>query len=160
MLAIFFIIFEAGIYVFMGGLAPAPELVGTGLYLQLQWILVFQLCLGGVLIMFMDEVISKWGFGSGISLFIASGVSAEIFLRAFSPLASPANPNIATGAIPALFQSLAGGDPITAALMIAAASAATPDVSAFLICVLIFCCEMILSAIVQIRMLRMRSRSA
>jgi len=70
--------------------------------------------------MFMDEVISKWGFGSGISLFIAAGVSESIFIRALSPLPSPANPNIATGAIPALFQSLAAGDPITAALMIAA----------------------------------------
>ncbi|MBW2996088.1 preprotein translocase subunit SecY [Candidatus Woesearchaeota archaeon] len=120
LLALFFIIFEAGIYVFMGGLAPPPELIGTGVYFQLQLLLVFQLCLGGMLIMFMDEVISKWGFGSGISLFIAAGVSEQIFIRALSPLPSPANPGIATGAIPALFQSLSAGDPITAALMIAA----------------------------------------
>jgi preprotein translocase subunit SecY len=33
---------------------------------------VFQLFLGGMLVMFMDEIVSKWGFGSGISLFIAS----------------------------------------------------------------------------------------
>ena len=120
LLAFFFIIFEAGIYVFMGGLAPAAELTGTPLFFQLQMLLVFQLFLGGTLILFMDEVISKWGFGSGISLFIAAGVSEEIFIRAFSPLSSPANPNIATGAIPALFQSLSAGDPITAALMLAA----------------------------------------
>jgi len=120
LLAIFFIIFEAIIYVFMGGLAPAAELAGTALYFNVQVLLVFQLFLGGILILFMDEVISKWGFGSGISLFIAAGVSESIFIRALSPLPSPANPNIATGAIPALFQSLAAGDPITAALMIAA----------------------------------------
>lgn len=120
LLAFVFIVFEAAIYVYMGGLAPAAELAGTALFSQLQLLLVFQLFLGGTLILFMDEVISKWGFGSGISLFIAAGVSEEIFIRAFSPLASPANPNIATGAIPALFQSLSAGDPITAALMLAA----------------------------------------
>ena len=119
LLGAFFVIFEAFIYVFMGGLAPAPELAGSVLYSQIQLLLVFQLILGGVLIMFMDEVVSKWGFGSGISLFIAGGVSQEIFIKALSPLSSPTNPEIAAGAIPALFQSLARGDPTTAALMFA-----------------------------------------
>jgi len=119
LLAIFFIIFEAFIYVFMGGLAPAQALQGTGVYFQLEVLLIFQLFLGGMLIMFMDEVVSKWGFGSGVSMFIAAGVSEEIFIRALSPLPSPTNPGIATGAIPALFQSLAAGDPTTAGLMLA-----------------------------------------
>ena len=118
LLAIFFIIFEAIIYVFMGGLAPAKEFINTPMFFQLQLLLVFQLILGGIIIMFMDEIISKWGFGSGISLFIAAGVSKQIFIRAFSPLPSPTNPSIATGAVPALFQSLAAGDPVTAMLMI------------------------------------------
>jgi preprotein translocase subunit SecY len=120
LLAIFFIIFESMIYVYMGGLAPSPSLIGTALYSQIQILLVFQLFLGGMMIMFMDEVISKWGFGSGLSLFIAAGVSQEIFIRALSPLPSPTNPSIATGAIPALIQSLANGDPVTAGLMLAA----------------------------------------
>jgi len=119
LLGLFFVIFESFIYVYMGGLAPAPELAGTALFGQLQLILVFQIFLGGILIMFMDEVVSKWGFGSGLSLFIAAGVSQEIFIKTFSPLASPTNPEIAAGAIPALFQSLAGGDPTTAGLMLA-----------------------------------------
>jgi preprotein translocase subunit SecY len=114
------VIFEAAVYVLMGGLAPPPALAGTAAYFSLQLILIFQLFIGGILIMFMDDVITKWGFGSGISLFIAAGVSKTLFVRAFSPLPSPTNPNIATGAIPALFQSLAGGDPTTALLMIAA----------------------------------------
>jgi preprotein translocase subunit SecY len=118
LLTFFFILFEAAIYVYMGGLAPSPDLAGTALYAQLQVLLVFQLFLGGVIIVFMDEVTSKWGFGSGVSLFIAAGVSKEIFIRAFSFLPSPNNPSIATGAIPALFQSLAAGDPITAGLML------------------------------------------
>ena len=112
LLALFFIVFEAGIYVMMGGLAPLPGIPA--------WLLIFQLTLGGILIMFMDEVVAKWGFGSGISLFIAAGVSQSIFIRALSPLPSPTNPSIAAGAIPALFQSLAAGDPQTAFLNIAA----------------------------------------
>lgn len=131
-LAIFFIIFEAGIYVFMGGLAPAGELSGTPLFFQFQLVLVFQLILGGVLIMFMDEVVSKWGFGSGISLFIAGGVAQQIFIRAFNFLPSPTNPDIAAGAIPAFFQSLAIGDVITATLQLAAVIS---TVVVFAICV-------------------------
>ena len=117
--SVFFIIFEAAIYIFMGGLAPPAELAGTNMFRLLEFGLVFQLILGGLLVMFMDEVVSKWGFGSGISLFIAAGVSQSLFIRALSPLPSPNNPNIATGAIPALFQSLAAGDPKTALLMAA-----------------------------------------
>src|SRR5574342_191862 len=116
LLAFFFVIFEAAIYVFMGGLAPPEAAAGTALYFQLELILVFQLALGGLLIMFMDEVVSKWGFGSGISLFIVAGVSQSLFIRLLSPLPSPTNPGVATGAIPALFQSLAAGDPQTAFL--------------------------------------------
>lgn len=119
MLGIFFIIFEAAIYVFMGGLAPSLDFVGNAFF-TLELMLVFQLIMGGFLIMFMDEVVSKWGFGNGLSLFIAAGVSKSVFVRAFSPLDSPTDPSIATGAIPALFQSLAAGDPITALLMFAA----------------------------------------
>lgn len=118
-LGIFFVLFEGAVYVLMGGLAPSSTLRGTPAYFSLELILIFQLFLGGMLIMFMDEVVSKWGFGSGISLFIAAGVSKSLFVRALSPLSSPANPNVATGAIPALFQSLAAGDPTTALLMIA-----------------------------------------
>lgn len=120
LLSLFFIIFEGAIYVFMGGLAPEASFQGTAVYFQLELILIFQLFLGGLLIMFMDEIVSKWGFGSGISLFIAAGVSKSLFIRALSPLPSPTNPEIPTGAIPALFKSVAGGDFITAALMIAA----------------------------------------
>lgn len=119
-LAVFFIIFEAAIYVLMGGLAPAPALAGTSLYVQFQFLLIFQLFLGGILILFMDEVVSKWGFGSGVSLFIAAGVAQQIFIRAFNFLPSPTNPEMASGAIPALFQSLSMGDVTTAGLQIAA----------------------------------------
>jgi preprotein translocase subunit SecY len=122
LLAIFFIIFEAAIYVLMGGLAPATEFAGTALYSQLQLVLIFQLFLGGVMILFMDEVVSKWGFGSGIGLFIVAGVSKSIFIQAFNWLPGPsglAGITYSAGAVPALFQSLTAGDPTTAAIMFA-----------------------------------------
>jgi len=118
--SIFFIIFEAFIYVFLGGLSPDASLVGTPIYTSLRLFLVGQIAIGGFLVMFMDDVTSKWGFGSGISLFIAAGVSKEIFIRAFSPLPSPTNPDISTGAIPAFFQFLGSGDPQNAILQVAA----------------------------------------
>ncbi len=118
LLTYFFIIFESCIYVFMGGLAPPEQLVGTSAFFQLELLLIFQLALGGLLIMLMDELVSKWGFGSGVSLFIAANVSQSLFVRLLSPLPSPTNPSIATGALPALFQSLSAGDPQTAVLML------------------------------------------
>ena len=119
-LALFFILFESAIYVFLGGLAPAEQFKGTGFYFQLQLILIFQLFLGGLLILFLDEVVSKWGFGSGISLFIAAGVSKSLFIQAFNWLPGPsglAGVTYSSGAVPAFFQSLVSGDVTTALIM-------------------------------------------
>jgi len=121
MLAIFFIIFESAVFVLMGGLPPDSSLIGIPVYAQLQLLLIFQLFLGGIMILFMDEVVSKWGFGSGIGLFIAAGVSKGIFVQAFNWLPGPsgiAGLTYSAGAVPALFQSLAAGDPVTAGIMI------------------------------------------
>lgn len=70
----FFILFEAIIYVLLGGLQAAPGY---------QTLVIIQLILGGLAIMFMDEVSSKWGFGSGVSLFILAGVALHIFVGLF-----------------------------------------------------------------------------
>ena len=122
-MAIFFIIFESAIYVFMGGLAPPEQYQGTVFYFQLQLLLVFQLFLGGLLVLFLDEVVSKWGFGSGISLFIAAGVSKSLFIQAFSWLPGPggvSGATYSTGRVIEFFQSLAAGDVTTALLAISA----------------------------------------
>jgi len=66
---LFFILFEAMVYVIMGGLQALP-----GFTLMV----IFQLILGGLAIMLMDEVTTKWGFGSGVSLFIVAGVAWRI----------------------------------------------------------------------------------
>jgi len=117
---IIFIVLESIIYVFMGGLAPDPALFGTAAFLPLQLALVLQLFIGGYLIVLMDEVIQKWGFGSGISLFIAAGVSRQIFITAFSPLSSPTNPGVPVGRIPFLLQALQTGDTIGALIAVVA----------------------------------------
>lgn len=116
-MGIFFVIFEAIIYVFMGGLPP-PQ--GSPYYFTLQLLLVLQLIIGGYLIILMDEVVSKWGLGSGISLFIAAGVAQEIFIQALSPLPAFNNPDVMAGAIPATFQFIAQGQPDQALPLIGA----------------------------------------
>src|SRR3989344_3357684 len=120
-LTIFFIIFEAIVYIFMGGLSPAAGIS--------PWILVFQLFLGGMLILYMDEVMNKWGFGSGVSLFIAAGVSAEIIIKAFSPLTTTGAIAFGTGQAPigkvfVFFYSLVQGNP-TESILAASAIAFT-----------------------------------
>lgn len=70
----FFIIFEASVYVLMRGLEALPGFAP---------ILIFQLVLGGIAIFYLDELCTKWGFGSGVSLFIAAGVSWRIITSAF-----------------------------------------------------------------------------
>lgn len=71
---LFFIVFEAMIYVLMRGIEAQPGFTG---------IVIFQLVLGGLAIMFMDEVSQKWGFTSGVSLFIVAGVAWHLFLSLF-----------------------------------------------------------------------------
>ena len=82
-----FLSFLKRLFTYLYGLAPAQELAEHQ-RMSSQLMLVGQLILGGLMVMFMDEVTTKWGFGSGISLFIAAGVSSSIFIRAFSPLSS------------------------------------------------------------------------
>jgi preprotein translocase subunit SecY len=52
---------------------------------------VFQIALGSILLMFMDELVSKWGIGSGISLFIAAGVSQVILVSSLNFLSTIAD---------------------------------------------------------------------
>src|SRR2546422_7997364 len=49
-----------------------------------QLLLILQLVAGSYLVFLMDEVVAKWGIGSGISLFIAAGVALQIFTGTFN----------------------------------------------------------------------------
>ncbi|MCL1983925.1 MAG: preprotein translocase subunit SecY, partial [Methanomassiliicoccaceae archaeon] len=42
-------------------------------------LIIVQLFIGSYIVFLMDEVVSKWGIGSGISLFIAAGVAESLF---------------------------------------------------------------------------------
>jgi len=68
------------------------------------FIVVLQLCFGSYMVFLMDEVVSKWGIGSGISLFIAAGVSQAVFTGTFNWMPSAAGEvgidNPPAGAIP------------------------------------------------------------
>ena len=109
LLSVFFILFESYVFVVAGGLSPAPGFSNS--------LLIFQLALGGFLIMLMDEVVSKWGFGSGLSLFIAAGVSQSLMIRLLSPLAQtgvlgfPFGSEAPTGALWALIYAITNQQP-------------------------------------------------
>jgi preprotein translocase subunit SecY len=65
--------------VFAGNFLPVdPVLAQQYGVATVNWLMFAQIFVGGLLILFMDEVISKWGVGSGIGLFIIAGVSQRL----------------------------------------------------------------------------------
>jgi len=66
--------------------------------------------------MLMDDLMQKWGIGSGISLFIAAGVSQQIFVRLFSWV-KPIGADFSVGAVWGFFQALQAGNMNYAMLM-------------------------------------------
>jgi len=57
-------------------------------------LIVTQLIFGSYLVFLMDEVVSKWGIGSGISLFIAGGVAEATFTGSFNWMPSEATQHL------------------------------------------------------------------
>ncbi|MCS7118936.1 MAG: preprotein translocase subunit SecY [Archaeoglobaceae archaeon] len=55
----------------------------------ISFLIFVQLFIGGVLIVYMDEVVSKWGIGSGVSLFILAGVAQAIIVGLFNWIVPP-----------------------------------------------------------------------
>ena len=75
------IIIEAAPNLVGGFLLPDPVIADAffgGNLFTVSFIIFLQVCLGGVLIVFMDEVVTKWGIGSGVGLFIIAGISQAI----------------------------------------------------------------------------------
>ncbi len=108
-MTIFFCIFEAIAYVSFGALSPSDASGGT------YALLVGQLAFGAFLVLLMDEVVSKWGIGSGVSLFIAAGVTKQIFVRAFNPI-TPTGQTVPAGLIPQFFVFMGMGEMFQAAI--------------------------------------------
>jgi len=73
--------------VFAGQFLPANPEIAAGLGVSvtvLEFIIFTQVFIGGVLILFMDEIVSKWGVGSGVGLFIIAAVSQQLVGGFFS----------------------------------------------------------------------------
>ena len=102
-LAFTFAFVEAAAYTMFGAIDPIVHTTAMMLFV------IAQLTIGGWLIIFMDEVVSKWGFGSGVSLFIAAGVSKQILIGLFSVLKTDAGVYI--GRIPQLIMLFVSGAP-------------------------------------------------
>ena len=71
---------EAALFVIPGGyLVPSATLQSMGIPAALLVTLaVLQIAGASILLMFLDEITSKYGLGSGISIFIAAGVSLAV----------------------------------------------------------------------------------
>ncbi|HDN51181.1 MAG TPA: preprotein translocase subunit SecY [Thermoplasmatales archaeon] len=93
-LVVVMILIEAVPQVF-GYLQPSDGLINMAGMGGARAIIVAQLFVGAMIVFWMDEVISKWGIGSGISLFIAAGVSNAIVTGMLSWL--PANQDLPLG---------------------------------------------------------------
>ena len=68
----------------------ATQLFGGNLFI-VSLLIFIQICIGGGLVFLMDEVVTKWGIGSGVGLFIIAGISQAIvngFIN-WMPLSDP-----------------------------------------------------------------------
>lgn len=116
-LAVFMTIFEAFAYILGGAYGE--------LDLNKSIIVLVQLIAAGVVIILLDEMIQKgWGLGSGISLFIAAGVTQQIMWNSFSVIQSTTD-QFYHGAIMALFQAIFGDGNVINTLI---REAGTPDI--------------------------------
>jgi preprotein translocase subunit SecY len=84
-LAIILAVVEAIIYVVFSGMVPVAAVPGMSASLVMA-VVVVQIMLGSVFVLYLDELVTKYGIGSGISLFIAAGVSLTIFSGLFGLL--------------------------------------------------------------------------
>ena len=115
LLAILLSFFESAIYVYTG----AVPVIAPGFDIQL--IVTLQLALGSIILLFLDEIVSKYGIGSGISLFIAAGVSLAVVqgtvgmsgqgilysaIAAINEGGSEAIPNMLLAFLPLIFTAL------------------------------------------------------
>lgn len=90
-LAIILAFLEAGIFVMTARVLLTPLFPGLGEALTTladgtqslnapytMALVVIQIALGSIILQYLDEIVTKYGLGSGISLFIAAGVSLSI----------------------------------------------------------------------------------
>ncbi len=94
--------------VFSGTFLPPSQQLASSLGIGIpgvQLLLFAQVFVGGVLILFLDEIVSKWGVGSGVGLFIIAGVSQ----RLIGGIISWPGLGGVTGFVPSWYGIIAGG---------------------------------------------------
>jgi len=143
-LSVFMTLFEGLAFILGGaynttnsttGLVSAPSI-------QNSFFILLQLLIAGVVIILLDEMLQKnWGFGSGISLFIAAGVCLSIVWDAVGPI-GPVSDGHTLGAIIAFFQSLgpilASPASFTAWQSVLYRGSGLPDMLGFITTVVVF----------------------
>merc|ERR1712173_237585 len=94
---------QAIVYV-MTGMYGEPSDIGAGVCL----LIVIQLFVAGLIVLLLDELLQKgYGLGSGISLFIATGICETVIWKSFSPTTmNTGRGNQFEGAVIALFHLL------------------------------------------------------
>jgi preprotein translocase subunit SecY len=85
-------------------------------------IVVFQLFLGSLMIIYMDEMMTKYGITSGINLFIASGVSYAIVAGTVGILLPEATAAIQAGGAAAVSNAIMAFGPLLFAIIVFIAS--------------------------------------
>ncbi len=115
-----FCFFEAFVFVSSGAIPVSRP--------ELSLVVALQLAASGVIIILLDELVGKYGIGSGISLFIAAGVCKDMFIRAFNPISVEGLP---AGLLPRFFHYLSVGE-ISKAL-----TAIAPIISTLLILLIV-----------------------
>ncbi len=73
-LVIIFALFEGFVFTSTGFIKAFPGM---------ELLVALQIALGSIILMYLDDLILKWGIGSGISLFIAANVTKSMFWRGF-----------------------------------------------------------------------------
>jgi preprotein translocase subunit SecY len=106
LLAIILSFFEGAAFLGFGvpGIGFLQAMPGMFLFI------VLQIAIGSIVLLYLDELVSKWGIGSGIGLFIAGGVSQGFFWQVFRP----ADQFGSAGRIFTIGQSLIEGSPYAA----------------------------------------------
>ncbi len=119
--------FQASAFVFSGLFTKVAPGMGAFIFL------IAQLVIGVAVVLYLDELVSKYGFGSGISLFIAGGVSATVFYQALNPLQVQ---GAIGGAIPNFIGALSRGTP--GALQSAFFRAGAPNMMGLIATIIVF----------------------
>ena len=98
---VFLMVAVEGLPQVLGGyLLPDANVANAlGVSLGVISLLIFiQVFIGGSLIVYMDEVVSKWGVGSGVGLFIVAGISQQLVTGLINPATGDAG--LSVGIIP------------------------------------------------------------